>query len=267
MTNIVINPTGATTAVTSEIAKPSFSHQIKTIQKRSALLEEYTPVLMELNAAKAKVKLAETQYSSANPNGNLQTDGNKLESEKLKLYRQIISQPTNTWVTNPDQMAFVSQMSAAYQANPEKLQKKERNLNAELTPLQKLYAPDFKAVLTNMPQDAKTAHTALVEKLTNGNEEMPTRGQKGFEDYTGAKSFMEMLDSNAELKAILGTLGRDGQIKVTSELAGEQVEGKRQGRKPMYQLLEDGEFVPMPTPEEQEIAPPLDVNNDDGEAW
>ena len=239
MTDIVNTLNGANKAVTSEIATPSFSHQIKTIQKRSALLEEFTPVLMELNAAKAKVKLAETQYSSANPNGNLQTDGNKLESEKLKLYRQIISQPTNTWVTNPDQMAFVSQMSAAYQSNPEKLQKKERNLNAELTPLQKLYAPDFKAVLTNRPQDAKTVHTALVAKLTSGIEEMPTRGQKGFEDYTGAKSYMEMLDSNAEIKAVLGTLGRDGQIKVTSELAGEQVEGKRQGRKPMYQLLED----------------------------
>ena len=105
MTNIVNTLNGANKAVTSEIATPSFSEQIKTIQKRSALLEEFTPVLVELNAAKAKVKLAETQYAAANPNGNLQSDGNKLENEKLKLYRQIIGQPTNKWVTNPDETA------------------------------------------------------------------------------------------------------------------------------------------------------------------
>ena len=89
----------------------------------------------------------------------------------------------------------------------------------------------------------------------------------GIAAYKSLELIRILKKQSAEIKAILGTLGREGQIKVTSELAGEQVEGKRQGRKPMYQLLEDGEFVPMPTPEEQEIAPPLDVNNDDGEAW
>jgi len=132
----------------------------------------------------------------------------------------------------------VGGVAKEYIDTPELLQKRKvtRTLNTALSAFQLKFKDVFLSALKETSQDREKVCSAVVFELTGGDETMVAKGQLGFENYTGSKTYHQALNDSSEFKAILGTLARADEIEVGYEEAGDGADDKRKGRKPVYWL-------------------------------
>jgi hypothetical protein len=233
------NEANATAAAgqTSPTTNQDLGARVEAIQNKTKSLEKFGEVIRRKEAVDRELAVAKEEYSSAVPDGDLLKDGRKLEQEKLELYRRIMSGDP-TWPSNPMLVEFVGGVAKEYIDTPELLQKRKvtRTLNTALSAFQLKFKDVFLSALKETSQDREKVCSAVVFELTGGDETMVAKGQLGFENYTGSKTYHQALNDSSEFKAILGTLARADEIEVGYEEAGDGADDKRKGRKPVYWL-------------------------------
>lgn len=211
--------------------------ELDALQDKEGLLNQYNQIHLAKKKADADFAAARKDYAAQVENGDLQSDLNTFESQKVTIYQKITALPPTEWVTNPELMEFVQEVSSQYKGKEDLLAKasKPRELATQLNERQKelfekLFLEFFQSNTTPVSNDFIMNKVALT--LCCGDKDnFDAKGTEWFPTYSGEKKLYEMLLADRDFFTMCGTLARAGKIKSEYVQSGK-------GRKPVYSTLQ-----------------------------
>ena len=226
-----------TQAKAPESGLAAIQAELDMLQDKEGLLNQYSQIHLAKKKADADFAAARKDYASQFENGDLQSDLNTFESQKVTIYQKITALPATEWVTNPELMEFVQEVSSQYKGKEDLLAKasKPRELATELNERQKelfekLFLKFFQS--NNTPVSNEDMMNRVAVTLCAGAKDTyMAKGTEWFPTYSGEKTLYEMLFADRDFFTMCGTLARAGKIK------NEYVQSGK-GRKPVYSALE-----------------------------
>ena len=226
-----------TQAKAPESGLAAIQAELDMLQDKEGLLNQYSQIHLAKKKADADFAAARKDYAAQVENGDLQSDLNTFESQKVTIYQKITALPPTEWVTNPELMEFVQEVSSQYKGKEDLLAKasKPRELATELNERQKelfekLFLKFFQSNTTPVSNDFIMNKVALT--LCCGDKDnFDAKGTEWFPTYSGEKKLYEMLLADRDFFTMCGTLARAGKIKSEYVQSGK-------GRKPVYSTLQ-----------------------------
>ena len=226
-----------TQAKAPETGLAAIQTELDALQDKEGLLNQYSQIHLAKKKADADFAAARKDYAAQVENGDLQSDLNTFESQKVTIYQKITALPATEWVTNPELMEFVQEVSSQYKGKEDLLAKasKPRELATQLNNRQiEHFEQLFMGVLkrSTSPIGNEEMCKKVATALCAPNVETCTaKGSEYFPTYSGEKTLYEMLLADRDFFTMCGTLARAGKIKSEYVQSGK-------GRRPVYSALQ-----------------------------
>lgn len=248
-----------TQAKAPESGLAAIQAELDMLQDKEGLLNQYSQIHLAKKKADADFAAARKDYASQFENGDLQSDLNTFESQKVTIYQKITALPATEWVTNPELMEFVQEVSSQYKGKEDLLAKasKPRELATELNERQKelfekLFLKFFQS--NNTPVSNEDMMNRVAVTLCAGEKDIfMAKGTEWFPTYSGEKTLYQMLLADRDFFTMCGTLARAGKIKSDYVQSGK-------GRKPVYSALQAAPVEDFNTLDDTEIDSEEDFN-------
>ena len=262
--------------------------KIEATLSSNAALQECFPAVEEYKIAQANLAKAKDAYAERVPDGCLVSDAAKQETAMLTYFFDVQDMGAKAY-SDSFYREFLGDMAERFKDNMDKLDKRPITrtsrpagvLNEKQEKFFAIYFRETTKRLIELSDDnqvnAKTIKETVMNIFTAEGKDgsNPALWQdKLYPTYNGEKTLKELLERDSDFSSTLKAICEKGEFdyKVTKYNGDKNQHmiapfGFYDGQEDSSSdLLQKGEFVPMPTAEEQEMAPPLDVNND-GEAW